>query len=137
VVNLHRVRELPLLGLVIAGAMGTIVLVYTLAVGRRGRLRDLAVLRTLGRSSAQLRRSTAWEGLLVAGAIVAVGLPIGFVAGRAVWREFADGLGVAAGPISGWLLLVIPLCATVAIVAASHSARRARRASVATLLHVE
>ncbi len=137
VVNLRRVRELPLLGLVIAGAMGTIVLVYTLAVGRRGRLRDLAVLRTLGLSSAQLRRSTAWEGLLVAGAMVAVGVPIGFVAGRAVWREFAAGLGVAAGPTSAWLLLVIPLCAAVAIVAASHSARRARRASVATLLHVE
>jgi len=137
VVNLHRVRALPLLGLVIAGAMGTIVLVYTLAVGRRGRLRDLAVLRTIGLSSAQLRRSATWEGLLVAGAIVAVGLPVGFLIGRTLWREFADGLGVAAGPISGWLLLVIPLCAAVAIVAASHSARRARKASVATLLHVE
>ncbi len=67
VVNLHRVRELPLLGLVIAGAMGTIVLVYTLAVGRRGRRRDLAVLRTIGLSSAQLRRSTAWEGVLDGG----------------------------------------------------------------------
>jgi hypothetical protein len=137
VVNLHRVRALPLLGLVIAGAMGTVVLVYTLAVGRRGHLRDLAVLRTLGLSSAQLRRSTAWEGVLIAGAMLAVGLPVGFVVGRALWREFAAGLGVAAGPISGWLLLVIPLCAAVAIVAASHSARRARRASVATLLHVE
>jgi hypothetical protein len=137
VVNLHRVRALPLLGLGIAGAMGTIVLVYTLAVGRRGRLRDLAVLRTLGLNSAQLRRSTAWEGVLVAGAMVAVGVPIGFVAGRAVWRDFADGLGVAAGPISAWLLLVIPLCAAVAIVATSHSARRARKARVATLLHVE
>jgi predicted lysophospholipase L1 biosynthesis ABC-type transport system permease subunit len=102
-----------------------------------GRLRDLAVLRTLGLNSAQLRRSTAREGVLVAGAMVAVGVPIGFVAGRAAWREFADGLGVAAGPISAWLSLVIPLCAAVAIVATSHSARRVRKACMGTLLHVE
>ena len=69
--------------------------------------------------------------------MVAVGIPVGLLVGRALWREFADGLGVASGPTSAWLLLVIPLCAAVAIVAASYSARRVRRASVATLLHVE
>ena len=137
VVNLHRVRGLPLLGLLIAGAIGTIIIVCTLSVGRRGRVRDLAVLRALGLTSHQLWRIAASEGALVAGAMAVLGIPIGFFVGQAVWRASADGLGVAPGPIPAWLLLVAPLCGAVAITAALRSASRARRPSVATLLHAD
>ena len=137
VVNLHRVRDLPLIGLVLAGAMGTIVLASTLAIGQRAQTRDLAVMRSLGLTSPQLGRIMAWQGVVLAWTMVLVGLPVGFVVGRTVWRRFADGLGVGAGPITLWLLLLIPLCAAVAIIATLHPARRARRTSVATLLRVE
>jgi hypothetical protein len=79
----------------------------------------------------------AWQGVVSAGTIVLVGLPVGVVVGRAIWRRFADGLGVGAGPITPWLLLLVPLCGTVATIATLHPARRARRTSVATLLRVE
>ncbi len=137
VVNLRRVRDLPLIGLLLAGAMGTIILAYTLAVGQRGQMRDLAVLRTIGLSSPQLRRVMAWQGVVLAGAMVLVGLPVGVAVGVSVWGRFADDLGVAAGPITPWLLLLPLLCVMVAIVATLHPARRARQASVSALLRSE
>ena len=137
VVNLHRVRDLPLIGLLLAGAMGTIILAYTLAVGQRGQMRDLAVLRTVGLTAPQLRRVMAWQGVVLAGAMVLVGLPVGVAVGASLWRRFADDLGVDAGPITPWLLLLAPLCVAVAIVATLHPARRARRATVSTLLRSE
>lgn len=137
VVNLHRVRDLPLIGLVLAGALGTILLAWTLSVGQRDQLRDLAVMRTLGLASPQLRRVMAWQSLVLAGLVVIAGLPVGIVAGRAIWRRFADEHGVAAGPTTAWLLLLVPLCGAVAIIATVHLARRARRTSVARLLHTE
>jgi putative ABC transport system permease protein len=137
VANLHRVRGLPLIGLLLAGAMGTIVLAYTLANDQRGQMRDYAVMRTLGLAAPQLRRVMAWQGVVLAGMMVLVGLPVGVVVGRAVWRRSADGLGVGAGPITPWLLLLIPLSGAVAIIATLHPARRARRTSVAKLLRVE
>ena len=135
--NLQRVRDLPRIGLLLAGAMGTIILAYTLAVGQRGQIRDLAVLRTIGLASPQLRRVMAWQGVVLAGAMVLVGLPVGVAVGVFLWRRFADDLGVAAGPITPWLLLLPLLCVVVAIVATLHPARRARRASVSTLLRAE
>ena len=69
--------------------------------------------------------------------MVLIGLPVGVVVGRALWRTFADGLGVGAGPITPWLLLLVPLCGAVAVVATLRPARRARRTSVAALLRVE
>jgi hypothetical protein len=137
IVNLERVRGIPLIGLLLAGAMGTIILAYTLAVGQRGQMRDLAVLRTVGLTSPQLRRVMAWQGVILAGAMVLVGLPVGVAVGTSLWRRFADHLGVAAGPITPWLLLLAPLCVAVAIAATLHPARRARRATVSTLLRAE
>ena len=137
VANLHRVRDLPLIGLVLAGALGTVILAYTLTVDQRRQMRDLAIMRTLGLASAQLRRVMAWQGVVLAGVMVLVGLPVGIIIGRGAWRRFADGLGVGAGPITPWLLVLVPLCGVVAIAATLYPARRARRIRVATLLRVE
>ena len=79
----------------------------------------------------------AWQGVVLAGVMVLVGLPVGLIIGRGVWRRFADGLGVGAGPITPWLLVLVPLCGVVAIAATLYPARRARRIRVATLLRVE
>ena len=81
-----------------------------------------------------MRRVMAWQGVVLAAAMVLVGLPVGVAVGATLWRQFADDLGVDAGPITPWLLLLAPLCVAVAIVATVHPARRARRATVSTLL---
>ena len=135
--NLHRVRILPLIGLLLAGGLGTIVLAYTLAVDQRHQLRDIAVLRTLGLDSSQVRRIMAWQGVVLAGSMLLVGLPLGVIAGREIWRRFAENLGVGGGPITPLLVLLLPVCVAVGILASLHPARRARRSRVTTLLRVE
>jgi hypothetical protein len=137
VANLYRVRPLPLIGVALAGILGTIVLAYTLTVGQRGQLRDIAVMRSLGLSPRQLRRVMTWQGVVLVGTMMLVGLPLGMLAGRMIWRRFAEGLGVDAGPVTPWVLLMVPLGVAVAIIVTRAAARRARWESVASLLRAE
>lgn len=138
IVNLHRVRRLPLLGLVLAGFMGTTVLVYTLAISARARSRELAVLRALGLPSRRLRGVLAWQGTVLGAGMLVIGVPLGLVLGSAVWNTVADDLGVADTAVfSPLLLLLVPLALVVAVGASLYPSRRARRAPVAAVLRVE
>jgi putative ABC transport system permease protein len=138
VVNLHRVRGVPLLGAAVAGFLGIFVLVYALVAGVRARTRELAVLRALGLTSRRLRRVLAWQGGLLAAGMVVIGMPVGLLVGAAAWSRVADGLGIAPDiTVSPWVLLVGPLVLAVAVASSVVPARRARRESVATLLRVE
>lgn len=68
------------LGLVlVALAVGTLAQVLLTSVRRR---RDLAVLKTLGLSRWQVQAVVAWQAVALAAAALAVGLPLGVVAGR-------------------------------------------------------
>jgi hypothetical protein len=138
VVNLHRIRRLPLIGLLLAGLMGTLLLIYTLAISARARAGELAVLRAIGMSAKGLRRVLVWQGALLGAGIVIIGLPAGVALGSAVWNQVADDLGVVdALTISPLIWLLVPLALLVAVVAALYPARRARRQPVAELLRVE
>ncbi len=138
IVNLHRVRPLPMLGLGLAGLMGTTVLAFTLATGVRSRLRDLAVLRALGMEARRLRGVLGWQGLALAGAMVLLGLPFGLVAGTAWWRTVADDLGASPSPaVPPPLLLLLPLTAVVALGTSVFPAWRACRRTGAALLRSE
>ncbi len=138
IVTLHGVRGLPLLGLLLAGTMGTIVLAFTLVTGARARLRDLAVLRVLGMEARRLHGVLAWQGISLAGAMLAIGLPAGLAAGVAWWRTVADGLGVsAAAVVTPRLWLLVPLTGLVAVAVSIYPAWRARRLTGAALLRTE
>jgi putative ABC transport system permease protein len=138
IVNLHRVRRLPVVGILVAGLLGTIVLVYTLAISARARSRELAVLRALGLASRQLRGVLAWQGAVLGLAMVVLGIPIGLLLGIAAWHRVADGLGVGASAVlSPWIWLLVPLALLVAVGASLLPAHRARRAPVADVLRAE
>jgi predicted lysophospholipase L1 biosynthesis ABC-type transport system permease subunit len=138
IVNLHRVRRLPLIGLLLAGLLGTMLLAYTLTLSARARSRELAVMRTLGLPSKRVRRILAWEGALLGTGMLVIGIPIGLVAGSALWNVVADDLGVHdVAIITPLLFLLVPLTLLVAIGASLYPARRARRAPVAEVLRVE
>ena len=94
IVNLHRVRSLPLLGALLAALFGTVLLAYTLAVAVRRRVRQLGVLRALGMNGRRVGRVLLWQGVALALAIVVIGLPLGLAVGAVAWRAFAHGLGV-------------------------------------------
>jgi putative ABC transport system permease protein len=71
---------------------------------------DLAVLKTLGFSPGQLRRTVAWQANTVAVLALAVGAPLGPIVGRWTWLLFAHQLGVLAVPtfsLSTGLVLVV------------------------------
>jgi ABC-type lipoprotein release transport system permease subunit len=138
VVNLHRVRGVPLIGVALAGFLAIFVLVYALVASVRARTHELAVLRALGLRPRRLRRVLGWQGGLLAAGMVVIGMPIGLLLGAGGWLRVADGLGIGSDiTVSPWLLAVAPLVLAVAIISSVVPARRARRESVATLLRVE
>ena len=93
-VNFGRVRGLPmLLGIALSGlALATIA--HLLMTSVRRRRRDFAILRTLGFTRGQIRRTAAWQAATLAGAALAIGIPVGLVCGRVAWQIFARHLGI-------------------------------------------
>ena len=64
------------------------VLTGTVTLGVRQRLRELALLRTAGATSGQLRRLLSLESLLLAGCAAVPGAPLGVVVAEAVAARF-------------------------------------------------
>jgi hypothetical protein len=123
-------RRVPLaLGGLLAVAM-VAGLALGVAVATRARRRELAILRALGCSARQLRRSVRWHALTVAVIAVLLGLPVGVAAGRAVTREFLVDLGVSDAVVVP--VVVLALVALVTLLAGLiASAAPARAAGVA------
>ena len=141
-VEVDRVRQVDWLPTVLAAFMGMLAVVavghaLVTAVGRRRS--DLAVLKTLGFSRLQVRATVAWQATALSVAGLAVGVPLGLVAGRTVWRLVADGLGVsttATVPVLGVLATVVGGIALANLTAAL-PARAAARTQPAVVLRSE
>ena len=134
-VDFGRVRNLPmLLGIALSGlALATIA--HLLVTSVRRRRRDLAILRILGFTRGQIRRTVAWQGGTLTGAALAIGIPAGLVCGRVAWQVFARHLGVPPVPeIPVWqFAVVIPAALALAVAIAlipGASAVRVRPARV-------
>ena len=99
--EIERLQQLESLQLVLAGFLGLLGVVavgHGLVSAVRRRRRDLALLKTLGFRRGQVSSAIAWQATTVAFVGAFVGIPVGIVAGRAVWSLLADGLGVASVP---------------------------------------
>jgi putative ABC transport system permease protein len=108
IVNAEGIRNGPVL---LAGLLGVallIALALSIAVSVNARRRDLAVLRAMGFTRAQVRRSVHVQALTTVMIGIVVGLPVGVIAGRWSWRLFAEELGVAPRA-------VVPVVALLAI----------------------
>jgi ABC-type lipoprotein release transport system permease subunit len=89
-----------------AGAVTALGL--TLVASVRWRRRSMAMLRTLGFTGRQLGASVAWQSSVAVVIGLAVGVPLGIVAGRFLWDLFAS--NIYAVPSS-----TVPALAIVAI----------------------
>jgi hypothetical protein len=139
IVDARSMRRSPVLvgGLLVVGA--TVGLVVAVAMSVRARRRDLAVLRVLGFTDHQLRRSVLVQGLAsVVGAVV-LGVPLGIAVGRVAWRAFASRLGVLTSPHTplAWLAVTVAGAVLVALVASAGPARHAARTRPAVTLRTE
>jgi putative ABC transport system permease protein len=137
--NVLRVRNLPLVLAGLLSVMGLATMVHTLVTVVRRRRLDLAILKTLGFATRQLRSTVAVQATTLALIALAVGLPLGAAAGRWSWRVFADQLGVAPEPVIPLLpiVLAIPGTLVLANLIAAGPSRAAARTRPAVVLRSE
>jgi predicted lysophospholipase L1 biosynthesis ABC-type transport system permease subunit len=117
-------------------ACGTIA--HTLLTSVRQRRRELAILKTLGFVTRQVRATVAWQATAIAGAGLVVGVPLGLIAGRFAWLLFAGQAAIVPVPvISPLTLLAFPVVLALANLIAAVPARTAARTQPAIVLRAE
>jgi hypothetical protein len=137
--NLIELGRLPealgaFLALVASFALG-----HALVATTRRRAGDLAVLRTIGFTTRQVRVGIAAMALGTVTAGLVLGIPLGLAVGRLVWWAVADATGVAtdADPALGAIGLLVPAALVVSVVIAWWPARLAARRAPARVLRAE
>ena len=139
VVALARLRRTPFLLASLLVLLVAATVANALFVAVRRRRFDLAVLKTLGETRRQLLGTSPWQASSTAFVAVVVGVPVGVVLGRWIWRALADAIGVVADPVTPWIAL--GLVAVVVLVLANVvglvPGTRAARTSPAAVLRSE
>jgi len=119
VANLHRVRKIPV-ELALAIALTALVLEGAALAGSTRRRRGaLATLRAIGASSRQLAAVLAWQAAWLYLVAAAIGVPLGIVSGRLVWRFVAGGIGALTTatmpPLALIAVIVLGLAASIVL----------------------
>ncbi|MCU1398568.1 MAG: hypothetical protein JWN62_1677 [Acidimicrobiales bacterium] len=96
--NLDHVASSPWIVAWLIVALALAAVGHALVTSVRRRRRELAVLRSLGFTSTQVIGSIVCRSMLVAITAVAIGVPIGIVAGRGSWGLLVRDVGLASGP---------------------------------------
>lgn len=139
IVNYRTMGKTPaLLGAALA-AGAVVALGLTLVASVRRRRRDLALFKTLGFTRRQLAATVAWQASVAVLLGAVVGVPLGIVIGRALWRSFANALHVVPAPtVPAVTIALIALGALLlANLVAAVPGRQAARTRTAVLLHAE
>lgn len=117
VATLEQIGTVPRLLAVGLAVLGVGAVVHTLLVALARRRRDLAVVRALGFVPGQARAAIGWQGVLTAAAGAIVGIPVGVVIGRVIWKQVVGGVGALDIVSVPWLLLVLIAVGAVAFCA--------------------
>lgn len=127
VADFGRVRSLPLVLAGLLAGLGLSTIAYVLVSSVARRRRDLAVLKAIGFTSADVRAVVVWEALALVVASLAIGIPLGVAAGRWAWTLFAYDFGFVGEPITEFtpLAMVVASGALLAFVVGSVVARAA------------
>jgi len=132
-------RNTLLIVAVVVGGWGLLIVAFgiasvlTLSVRQRGR--ELALLKSIGATPAQVRRMVGGEALLLSLVAALLAIPAAMLAGRVLLEllqatdQVADGVGYSFGPIALAMGLGISfLAATIAALVTAHRAARMRPA---------
>ena len=136
---LQEVEAVPLLLGGFTAVVALAAVAHALAVTGRRRSGDLAILRALGLRPPQTSHVVRWQGITIAAAGLALGIPLGLAAGRLVWSAIAGAVSVPVftdlpGPA---LLLTVVITLGLAVLVALPPGRRVARLRPAELLRVE
>ncbi len=116
----------------------TAALALTLIASVRRRRRDIALLKTLGFTARQLAVMVSWQASVIAAIAVLFGVPIGIIAGRQLWIEFAQSINAVPQPtVPASLLLVAVGTLILANLVAAIPARTASHTPAAFVLRTE
>jgi hypothetical protein len=134
-----RIDNMPLYIALLAGLTAAIALAHALVAGVRRSRHDLAILKTLGFTRAQVAAAVAWQATAIVAVGVVIGVPLGLAIGRFTWRLFANDLGVAPEVVAPALAvaLVLPVALIVANTVAAVPGWLAARIRPAPVLRTE
>lgn len=136
--DLSGVSGLPLILAFVLMLLACGIIAHTLLTSVRRRRRDLAILKTVGFVTRQVRATVAWQATALAAAGLIVGVPLGLLAGRWAWILFAGQEAIVPAPvISPLTLLAIPAVLLLANAIAAIPARTAARTQPALILRTE
>jgi putative ABC transport system permease protein len=72
------------------------------------RRREIGLLKVLGFVNHQVASAVAWQATTLALIGIVIGVPLGVVAGQAIWKAFANNLGaVPVSIVPIWLVVVL------------------------------
>jgi hypothetical protein len=130
------VRGTPLLLAGILAVLGLGVLAHTIAGSVRQRRRELAVLRSVGFSSRDLRATVRWNALTLVTLSLSVAVPVGVALGRTLWTSFAQRIGLVDDAVTplGAIAAVVAVTIAGAVVLAALPGRRAGQVAPAVVL---
>jgi putative ABC transport system permease protein len=103
----------------------------TMALSLHERTRELGLLRAVGQTRRQLRRTVRWESVIIAVFGTVGGLALGTFLGWGLMRAMnaSEGIGVFVAPVPT-LLTVLVAAAVAGVIAAARPARRAAKLDV-------
>jgi hypothetical protein len=139
IVNANRIRNIPYYVAAILGVLSLLSLGHQLILSTQRRRRDLAVLRALGADSRWVTGVVHWQASLFTLLVLVIGMPLGIVLGRVVYRAWVHHIG-AVDAVSlpyGYLAAALGGMVALANVVATPNARHARRQSPSGLLAEE
>ena len=139
-VNFGEAVNFPLiLGFVLA-VFGAATLLHLLVVSVIRRRREMGLLKALGFVNRQLGAAVLWQATTVALVGIVVGVPLGIVFGRLIWKAFATNLGAVPVPtVPAWAIVALALGVLVVanLLAVIPAVASARRRSVGQLLRTQ
>jgi hypothetical protein len=139
VVSLGDLRALPFALAVFFALLASATVAHALVTTVRRRAPDLAILRSIGFTRRDARVAIAWQSTLLAVVGLLIGVPLGIIAGRLVWKQLAENFPVVYVPplaLFG-VLLVIPIAIAIANALAAGPAYAATRMRPAEVLRTE
>lgn len=136
IVTLGRVTFVPYALAGVLVGLGAVVLTASLWTGVRRRDHQAAVLRSLGAVRGWLIVSVWWHAVLFTLVPAAIGAAAGLIAGRLVYRTYAERRGVVPDMATPWAAgsAAIAALLLLGITVATIAGRRARRGHPASLL---
>ena len=139
VVELGKLRSLPIALTVFFALLAIATVGHTLVTTVRRRRHDLAILRSLGFTRRQARIAITWQATLLTIIGLVVGIPLGIVCGRLLWRWLADSFPVAYVPPLALvaMLIVVPIAIVLASALAAPPTYAATRIRPAQALRTE